>query len=332
MRDSSRIVFILIGLLAGAYLGLALLIFIFPAKGGETLPERLGTMMEVSYLLSGLAVTLGLAALGALASYSLFLRRSLGQKGMKLEAALEVNRTKDEFISMVLHHLRTPLSGVKWSLKQLLKEEVIGGDGRTKLERLFEENNRALSAVEHLIGASQASMGRIEYRFEIISLEELRGFILEALAGLSPLAQARNLSVAIKMPPPSKNSIKIDKEKVITIVQTLFDNAIRYTPDGGSIEISTQEQEANFLFSLADTGMGIPEKDQSRVFLQFFRAENARRLDPSGFGIGLYLMKAFIESHKGKIWFSSQEGKGTTFFFSIPLIQVPTEKFLEEIG
>lgn len=332
MKDPSRLVFILIGFLVGAYFGFTLLVFLFPAAPGALLQERMNKIVEADVLFLNLTIIFGWAALGAMTAYNFIVKGSFKQESRKLKAALEVNRTKDEFISMVLHHLRTPLSGIRWGLKETLKEGLIPSEVRKKLQRLFDENIRALNAVEHLIEASQASMGRITYNLEIVGITDLQQLIKEAIAGLNPMAQAKNLSVAIEMSPASKESVKIDREKVDVIVQTLFDNAIRYTPQGGSIKIRTEIKEAYFLFSIADTGMGISEKDQPRIFLQFFRAENAKRLEPNGFGIGLFVVKIFIENHRGKVWFTSEEEKGTTFTFSLPVIKVPTEKFLEEIG
>lgn len=332
MKDSFRLVFILIGFLVGAYFGFTLLVFLFPVAPDAILQERMNKIVEADVLFLNLTIIFVWAALGAVAAYNFIVWRSFKQESRKLKVALEVNKTKDEFISMVLHHLRTPLSGIRWGLKEVLKEELIPSEVREKLQKLFDENIRALNAVGHLIEASQASMGRIVYNLEIVGITDLQQLIKEVVAGLTPMAQAKNLSVAIEMSPAIKESVKIDREKVDVIVQTLLDNAIRYTPEGGSIKIRTKIKEADFFFSIADTGIGISEKDQPRIFLQFFRAKNARRLEPSGFGVGLFVVKIFIENQRGKIWFTSEEGKGTVFAFSLPLIKVPTEKFLEEIG
>lgn len=334
MKEKQNKLFIFFGFVAGTYVGSAVLAFFILPQGTERIIDiRLLFQRTQVHTLQLTFVVLGtFGFLGALGAYTFGFSRVLKESLRKLKESREINRTKDEFISMVLHHLRTPLSGIKWSLKQMLKEEVTLSEVKTRLQSLSDENNRALNAVEHLIEASQASMGRITYNFEIIGVKTLQHLIQEAIDGFIPMAQEKNLSVAIEMSPASNSSIKIDKEKIIIVAQMLFDNAIRYTLAKGRVTIRTEEKEANFFFSIMDTGIGIPEKDQPRIFLQFFRSENTRRLDPSGFGIGLYLIRIFIESHQGKIWFTSKEGKGTTFTFNLPIIKAPTEKFLEEIG
>jgi len=307
---------LLLGALAGGFLGLAVL--------------NLSGVPPAELLLT-LLVSAGFTALGVVSVYAILARRLAYQQTFKLTTALEVNKTKDEFISMVLHHLRTPLSGLKWSFKEILKEPEVTGQHRSDLERLHEENNRALNAVEHLIEASQASMERITYHFEVISVEDLLRVIKGSIEQMEARIRAKKISLMVEMPPVSENSIKIDREKISTVVQTLLDNAIAYTNEGGEIKIHTEEKQSNFFLYISDSGMGILEKDKKRIFMQFFRSENARRKEPGGFGIGLFIAKAFIKHHNGKIWFVSKKGGGTTFSFKLPVIESPTEKLLENL-
>ena len=267
---------------------------------------------------------------GLASAFSFILKKALARHEYEMKMLQAADKTKDEFISMVLHHLRTPLSGMRWGLKEVSKESNITDKQRDKLQKLYDENIRVLEAVEHLIEASQASMERIVYNFELVSVEDFQQLIKKSIMQLEPMAHRKKLSSQIEMKPASKNSMKIDKEKIITVVQTLFENAVKYTHSRGSIRIRVEEKQNNFFFHILDTGICIPEKDHSKIFLQFFRSENARRLEPGGFGIGLFLAKVFLEHHNGEIWFTSQEGEGTTFNFRLPIITSPTEKFLEQ--
>lgn len=329
---------VLFGLLLGAYIGLTILaFFIFPKDPNSAVPigtlsfQTLFQKIPISYLFVLITVALSFAFVGALVGYLLALWRFAQQQTIRLHEAQEVNKTKDEFISMVLHHLRTPLSGIKWSLKEILKG-IENVDLRESLQQLNEENSRALNAVEHLIEASRASVGRIEYQFEVIPLEELLKIVTESIKITKSLVKEKNLNLQVGLPPASTGSIKIDKSKFIIIVRNLLENAIQYTPNGGLIKINTEERDSAFFFHIADTGIGIPKEDQPRIFLQFFRAKNARSVAPGGFGIGLFLAKVFLEAHNGKIWFTSKDGKGTTFTFQLPIFRAPTEKFLEKIS
>lgn len=315
-------VFVIIGFLAGAYLGLTAFSFFRNETGISIGKTEFGSIMIG-----------GMAFLGALVGYALAARQLLDQKAVKLKAAHEVNKTKDEFISMVLHHLRTPLSGMRWVLKEILKESA-GSRAkvdRKKLEILDDENDRVLEAVNHLIEASRAATGRIVYNFELISLNELQELIRESIRKMAPAIRAKGLELIEALPQFSENAVKVDKEKIIIAVETILENAVKYT-DKGEIKVSSEKDYENFYFSVSDTGIGVPVKNQKEMFLQFFRSEAARRLDPNGFGIGLFIVKIFIDNHKGAIWFASIEGKGTTFTFRLPIIKASGEKFLEKIS
>jgi signal transduction histidine kinase len=112
--------------------------------------------------------------------------------------------------------------------------------------------------------------------------------------------------------------VNIDKEKMELAVQNLLENAAKYTPEGGSIDISLEKHEAEVVFKIKDTGVGIPETEHERIFTKFFRGENVIKMETEGSGLGLYTTRNIIDAHRGKIWFESKEGKGTTFFFSLP--------------
>lgn len=268
--------------------------------------------------------------LGLAAAFIFVLKKKHGRCGYEIEILQSANKAKNAFISMLLHFIRTPLSGIRWSLKEMIKETQ-EEKKKEELTKLYQENLEALNAVEHLLDVSRATIGKLSYNFEILSMKDFLQFIESALTGQKIQAKKKNISVNIQSSSPSQNSIRVDKPKISVIIQTLFDNAISYTPEGGSIKITAEEKQSAFFFSISDTGMGIPDKDQSNIFLQFFRSENARRKVPGGFGVGLYMAKTFIEKHRGKIWFISKEGSGADFIFRLPVIVSPIEKFIEKI-
>ena len=202
---------------------------------------------------------------------------------------------------------------------------------KESLTRLYTEDVRALDAVEHLLDVSRASMDKIIFSFDVFTMKDVNGFIKSVTDTLSLQAKEKNISVDIQLSNPSQNSIKIDKTKILLAIETLFENTLLYTPNGGSIKIVTEEKQSSFFFSVSDTGIGILDKDKSKIFSQFFRGENARHKFPDGFGVGLYIVKIFVEKHDGKVWFTSKEGVGTTFTFKLPMITNPTESFFEKI-
>lgn len=268
--------------------------------------------------------------LGLAAAFIFVLKKSLSRREYEIEILQSSSKAKNAFISMLLHFIRTPLSGIRWSLKEMIKESR-EEEKKEGLTRLYKENLEALNAVEHLLDVSRATAGKFSYNFEVLLIKDFLRFVEDALVGQQIQAKKKNISVNIQSSFLSKNSIRIDKSKILVIIQTLFDNAILYTSEGGLIKIIVEEKQSAFFFSITDTGIGIPDKDQSKIFLQFFRSENARRKVPSGFGVGLYMAKTFIEKHRGKIWFVSKEGGGATFTFRLPVIVSSTEKFIEKI-
>ena len=113
--------------------------------------------------------------------------------------------------------------------------------------------------------------------------------------------------------------VSMDVDKISLAIQNLVDNASKYTPQGGKIIISLKHEDQKLIFSISDTGVGIPAEQHGRIFSKFFRADNVIRMQTDGSGLGLFISKAIIENHKGSIWFESTEGKGTTFYFSLPV-------------
>lgn len=342
MKTNRRIILVsLAGFATGVYLGLLLVLyFVIPLVSGEALlAEAKGIPLFLSFInraswqavLLAAFIIFGLGVFGLTIALDIIFWGLLKEEGRKLTAALDSSRAKDEFISMVLHHLRTPLSGIKWSLKEITKKIISDNPLRSKLTQLAKENDRALDAIKHLIEASQASMERIVYNFEVVSIGDFFEFVKEIIEALRAEIQAKEILLEVVVGAASDDSVKADKEKMATVIQTLIENAVAYTDKGGLIRIHLEEKGSEFIFQIADTGVGISEKDKSEIFSQFFRSEKARKMEPGGFGIGLFLVKTFLQHHRGDIRFDSQEGKGTTFYFHLPVVKISPEKFLETL-
>jgi len=114
--------------------------------------------------------------------------------------------------------------------------------------------------------------------------------------------------------------VKVDIEKITLVIKNLIENAIHYTPSGGEITVRVERQDKEVLFSVQDTGVGIPKDQQKRVFTRFFRGANVIKMETEGTGLGLFISKNIVEAHGGKIWFKSKENKGSTFFFTLPAL------------
>ncbi|MFA5714180.1 MAG: ATP-binding protein [Candidatus Paceibacterota bacterium] len=229
-----------------------------------------------------------------------------------------VEKMKTEFVSIAAHQLRTPLSAIKWTLRMVLDGDVgeLEDDQKELLEKTYISNERMISLINDLLNISRIEEGKFLYRQEPGQLEDVVKAIVE---GSQELLKMKKMKLSVDIPKEKLPDLNIDKEKVGIAVQNLLENAVKYTPEGGSIHISLEKIGREIIFKIKDTGVGIPGSDHKRIFTKFFRGDNIIKMETEGSGLGLYTTKNIIEAHQGKIWFESKEGEGTTFYFSIPI-------------
>jgi len=228
-----------------------------------------------------------------------------------------IEKMKTEFVTIAAHQLRTPLSAVKWTLRLILDQDLgpISKEQSETLEKGYQSNERMISLVNDLLNITRIEEGRFIYGFVRISFVDL---IVETIGSFQTLANMKNIKIKFEKP---KNSIEImaDKEKMKLALQNLIENALNYSPGGSDVTISLDCDKMNLTLGIKDMGMGIPKKQQGRIFTKFFRGENAIRMETEGTGLGLFLARNIIEKHGGKIWFETEENKGSTFYFTLPL-------------
>ena len=245
-----------------------------------------------------------------------------------------VERIKTEFVSLAAHQLRTPLSAIKWTLKMLLDGDLgeITKEQRGFLEKTYQSNERMIGLINDLLNITRIEEGRYLYKPTLADFENIVYFVINSYQ--EEIAR-KKIVLDFQKPKTRLPRISIDIEKMRLAVQNLLDNAVRYTPPRGRITILLEivkfhdRNEREIAFSIRDTGVGIPQDQQPRVFTKFFRGANVMRMETEGTGLGLFIAKNIIEAHGGKIWFESEEGKGTTFYFNLPIREEFTE-FLKE--
>lgn len=233
------------------------------------------------------------------------------------EKLAEANRLKSEFISIVSHQLRSPLSNLRWVI-ELLMSGRLGTIEEPQLEyfRILRENSiRMGELVRDLLIVSRIEQGRLPFQKMETSLTDL---VKNLISNLEPFAKASNVEIKLEC---EGNLPKIftDPSQLKLIIENLVDNAIRYIKDKGTVEINLKKQKGNIYFEIKDNGVGIPVRDQKYIFQKFFRAQNILRYQTQGTGLGLYITKSIIDRARGKMGFKSKEGKGTTFWFTLPI-------------
>jgi len=233
------------------------------------------------------------------------------------ERLAEASRMKSEFISVVSHQLRSPLSNLRWAI-ELLMSGRLGKieEKQTEYFRILKENSgRMGELVSDLLIVSRIETATLPQKRKEISLEDL---IKKLISEFEPFAQASNVEIEFKS---EENLPKIlaNPSQIRLVVENLLDNAVRYIKDRGKVKMLLSRRGQNLYFEIEDNGVGIPKEDQKYIFQKFFRSENILRYQTQGSGLGLYISKAIIERSGGKIGFKSQEGVGSTFWFTLPI-------------
>jgi len=229
-----------------------------------------------------------------------------------------IEQMKTEFVSLSAHQLRTPLSAIKWTLKMLLDGDLgpLTEEQRDFIEKTYKSNERLINLVNDLLNITRIEEGRYLYGPVFADLQTITQFVINSYR---EAIEKKNIKFEFRKSKKKLLKIPMDVEKIKLVISNLLDNAIKYTSPGGKVIMAISREEGELEFKIKDTGVGIPEKQQNRVFSKFFRGANAVKLDTEGTGLGLFVAKNIIEAHGGKIWFESKEKMGTTFYFTIPI-------------
>ena len=235
---------------------------------------------------------------------------------LDLTDEIESDKLKSDFISIASHQLRTPLSAINM-YTMMLRDGLAGElteDQLSYISVVLTSVERMNSLIDTLLNITRIEAGSIHANVQPVQLDDLAR---EMLTEFVPAAQKKQLELTAKLPAAMQPTYT-DGLLVKEVCANLLSNAVKYTPEGGSIHFELAETSQEILWSVQDTGYGIPESEQKSVFLKFFRAKNIVDKDVSGTGLGLYLIKNLAERLGGELWFESRENEGSIFHFSLP--------------
>jgi PAS domain S-box-containing protein len=231
--------------------------------------------------------------------------------------AEEANRTKSEFLATMSHELRTPLNAVI-GYSDLLLEDTFGepnAQQRRSLEHISNSGKHLLNLINDILDISKVESGKMELNYEEFRIKDIFANVLNIV---SPLARKKNIEVEISI--ASENlSLNADRIRFKQILFNLASNAVKFTPEGGHVMLEAHEKDGKGVFSVSDTGIGISSENIGKLFLPFQQIDSTISRMHNGTGLGLSLVKKFIEMHGGDISVESETDKGSQFTFIIPL-------------
>jgi len=226
-----------------------------------------------------------------------------------------LERIRQDFVANVSHELRTPISSIKGYAETLLDGAIDDKENLRKFVEIIDRDSQRLAGlIDDLLDLAKIESGKMKMTLQSLDIREV---IRRTLSIIEKQARAKSLDISCDF---SENLPEVlgDETRLSQVVLNLLDNAIKYTPQGGQIGIEVLAADPFVQVNVADTGLGIPEKDLSRVFERFYRVDKARSRELGGTGLGLSIVKHIVQSHGGEVWVKSQLEKGSVFSFIIP--------------
>jgi len=233
------------------------------------------------------------------------------------ERLAEVAKMKSEFVSIVSHQLRAPLSNLKWIVDLLIsgKIEHVSEKQAAYLQILRENSQRMEGLVSDLLIVSRLEADSLPFKNTKTSLVKL---VKSLILRVEPFIKASNIEIKLTIE-ENLPDILFDYQRMEQAVGNILDNAARYIRGKGNIEVILKKEENWLCLDIKDNGIGIPKEDQKHIFQKFFRASNAAKVQAQGSGLGLYIAKSIIEKSEGNIYFVSRENEGSTFSINLPI-------------
>ncbi len=244
--------------------------------------------------------------------------KDLEQKNKELVIAnrelKKLDRLKSDFISMVSHELKTPLTAMRTSAEFLETGEADDPNVQKEMLAVIIRNiDRQTRLINDILDLSRIEAGKMGFKFEQIDIQDIAKAALENIA---QLAQKKNITISVDIP-SDLSPVFADREKLIIVLNNLLGNALKFTPEGGNIFLSAKDEQDCIEVSVKDTGIGIEKEDIGKIFDKFYQVDSTSRRKIGGSGLGLSIARGIIRAHGGEIYVESEPGKGSKFFFMI---------------
>lgn len=232
---------------------------------------------------------------------------------------LAIDRAKTEFVTLASHQLRTPISAIAWYSEMLLHGDAgkLKPEQKAHVNQIYHSNQRSGAMVDAMLMASMLELGNIKIKPEALDLAALSRQVIKKQK--DRLLNTKQLEITEEYD-RKLGPVLLDKELIKTVLHNLISNAFKYTPAGGKVAIRiTKDDDKTAKVEITDSGLGIPRNQQTKVFTKLFRADNIKKNDTDGTGLGLYIVKMAVEYLGGHTTFRSSENGGTTFTITLPL-------------
>jgi two-component system, OmpR family, phosphate regulon sensor histidine kinase PhoR len=230
----------------------------------------------------------------------------------------KLERVRRDFVANVSHEFKTPLTAIQGFAETLLSGAIDDPQNRIRFLKIILEHSRRLARLtDDLLELSKMDADRIDLELDRLSVSQ---FVQACLETTQRAAAEKNLDVSVNLR-GALPDILADRRRLAEVLQNLLDNAVQYTPSGGRIVVSASSDPEEVTFTVSDTGIGIPQVDQPRIFERFYRVDVARSREVGGTGLGLSIAKHLVEAHRGRIWVESEVGQGSKFHFTVPVFE-----------
>ncbi len=225
-----------------------------------------------------------------------------------------LERVRQDFVANVSHELRTPLSSIKGYSETLMGDEIKPKERKEFLDIIYRESDRLANLINDLLDLSKIESGKMAMVFMPV---EIARVIRRSAGVLEKSARDKSINVEFDIPEGLPKALA-DENRLSQVFLNLLDNAVKYTPEGGSVKVSVIPQDKYLQVDITDTGAGIPQGDLPRIFERFYRVDKARSRQLGGTGLGLSIVKHIVQGHGGQVWVNSELGRGSTFSFTVP--------------